>query len=199
MNYRLRYCLRMGCGASSDSSVCAEQELEAAIAKFPATEVEGAEEKLGMGQADKEFDTIKSFTWTFGGTGSVKIGQVQDVTLDKTPKIQLDIGECTGVLRSDNLAKANLVLKKGNIVYMHDTCESTVEVDECNCLIILKGGSNTVYTIGQGVVVAIDPGTITLNKGSGVQLRCFDPETGGLVEGEDAVKIFTSEATLTDI
>merc|ERR1712013_360625 len=117
------------------------------LPSFPPTEVEGAEERLGMGQADKEFDTIKSFTWTFGGTGSVKIGQVQDVTLDKTPKIQLDIGECTGVLRSDNLAKGNVVV----------------------------------------------------NKGSGVQLRCFDPETGGLVEGEDAVKIFTSEATLTDI
>ena len=189
----------MGCGASSDSSACADQELEAAIARFPATEVEGAEERLGMGQAEKEFDTIKSFTWTFGGTGSVKIGEVQDVTLDKTPKIQLDIGECTGLLRSDNLAKGNVVIKKGNIVYMHDTCESTVEVDECNCLIILKGGSNTEYTVGQGVVVAIDPGTITLNKGSGVQLKCFDPETGGLVEEEDAVKIFTSEATLTDI
>ena len=67
-----------------------------------------------MGQADKEFDISKSFTWTFGGTGSVKIGQVQDVTLDKTPKIQLDIAECTRVLRSDKLAKGNVVIKKGN-------------------------------------------------------------------------------------
>ena len=46
--------------------------LEDAVARFPAEEVEGAEEKLGMGAVDKTFDTIKSFTWTFGGTGQVR-------------------------------------------------------------------------------------------------------------------------------
>ena len=51
----------MGCGASSASKACADQELETAVAKFPAGKVEGSEEKLGMGQAEKEFDTIKSF------------------------------------------------------------------------------------------------------------------------------------------
>ena len=49
----------------------ADQEFEAAKASFPSEEVSGEDEKLGMGTADKEFDTIKSFTWTFGGTGSV--------------------------------------------------------------------------------------------------------------------------------
>ena len=73
----------------------ADQEFEAAKANFPSEEVSGAEEKLGMGTADKEFDTIKSFTWTFGGTGSVKINKVQDVSLNKTPKINLDIEEVT--------------------------------------------------------------------------------------------------------
>ena len=79
----------------------ADQEFEAAKANFPSEEVSGAEEKLGMGTADKEFDTIKSFTWTFGGTGSVKINKVQDVSLNKTPKINLDIEEVTGVLRCE--------------------------------------------------------------------------------------------------
>lgn len=127
----------------------ADQEFEAAKANFPSEEVSGEEEKLGMGTADKEFDTIKSFTWTFGGTGSVKINKVQDVTLNKTPKINLDIEEVTGVLRCDNLATGNVTIKKANILYMHDTCKSKVKVDECNCLIILKDGSATEYTVGK--------------------------------------------------
>ena len=128
----------MGCGASSASKACADQELETAVAKFPASEVEGSEEKLGMGQAEKEFDTIKSFNWTFGGTGSVKIGRVQDVTLNKTPKIQLEIEECTGIFKCDNLANGNVTIKKANIFYMHETCQSTVKVHVCNCLIIIR-------------------------------------------------------------
>ena len=55
------YCLqRMGCGSSSQSRLCADQELEAALARFPPQEVEGAEEKLGMGQpADTQFSNIR--------------------------------------------------------------------------------------------------------------------------------------------
>ena len=50
----------MGCGSSSASRVCADQELEAALANFPAQEVEGTEEKLGMGPpADKQFSNIR--------------------------------------------------------------------------------------------------------------------------------------------
>ena len=112
-------------------------------------EVSGEDAKLGMGTAEKEFQTIKSFTWTFGGTGSVKIQKVQDVTLNKTPKINLDIEECTGVFKCDNLATGSVSIKKANILYMHDTCKSKVQVDECNCLIILKDGSATEYTVGK--------------------------------------------------
>ena len=81
----------MGCGASSQSKACADNEFAAAKASFPSEEVAGEDVKIGMGTADKQFDIIKSFNWTFGGTGSVKIGKVQDVTLNKTPKIQLEI------------------------------------------------------------------------------------------------------------
>ena len=133
----------------------------------------------------------RSFNWTFGGTGSVKIGRVKDVTLNKTPKIQLEIEECTGVLRCDNLASGSVTVKKANILYMHDTCESTVNIGECNCLIILKDGNNTEYTVGRGTVVAIDHGNITLNKGPTVQLKSFDRGTKDLVEGEEAVREFT--------
>jgi len=194
----------MGCGASSASKACAGQEFDAAVAKFPAAEVEGEEEKLGMGRAEKQFDTIKSFTWTLGGTGEVKIGKVQNVTLNKTPKIQLDIDECTGVLKCDNLANGSITIKKANILYMHDTCESKVKVDECNCLIILKDGNSTEYTVGAGEVIAIDHGNITLNKGAGVTLKSFDPQAEGLVEGEEAAKEFVDKrhqggATLADI
>ena len=112
-------------------------------------EVSGEDAKLGMGTAEKEFQTIKSFTWTFGGTGSVKIQKVQDVTLNKTPKINLEIEECTGVFKCDNLATGSVSIKKANILYMHDTCKSKVQVDECNCLIILKDGSATEYTVGK--------------------------------------------------
>ena len=50
----------MGCGSSSQSRLCADQELEAALAQFPAEEVEGADEKLGMGPpADKQFSNIR--------------------------------------------------------------------------------------------------------------------------------------------
>jgi len=194
----------MGCGASSASKACADQELETAVAKFPASEVEGSEEKLGMGQAEKEFDTIKSFNWTFGGTGSVKIGRVQDVTLNKTPKIQLEIEECTGIFKCDNLANGNVTIKKANILYMHDTCQSTVKVDACNCLIILKDGNSTEYTVGEGQVVAIDHGNIILNKGPGVELKSYDPQTDELMEGEEAAKEFTDKrhqggAKLTNI
>ena len=194
----------MGCGASSNSRSVAEQEFEAAVAKFPSSEVDGEEEKLGMGTSEKEFDTIKSFNWTFGGTGSVKIGRVQNVTLNKTPKIQLDIEECTGVFKCDNLANGNVSIKKANIVYMHDTCESKVNIGECNCLIILKDGNNTEYTVGKGQVVSIDHGNITLNKGAEVELKSYDPQTESLVDGDEASKEFTSErhqggATLNNI
>jgi len=162
------------------------------LKSFPPTLVEGSEEKLGMGTADKEFATIKTFTWTLGGTGSVKIGKVETVTVSKTPKIRLEIGECTGVITCNNLPNGNLVIKKANILYMHDTCESTVHVDECNSLIILKDGNRTEYTVGKGQVVSIDHGNITLNKGPGVQLKSFDPQTEGLLEGEAAEKEFTS-------
>ena len=49
----------MGCGSSSNSRSCADQELEAAVARFPATEVEGEDQKLGMGTADKQFENIR--------------------------------------------------------------------------------------------------------------------------------------------
>ena len=50
----------MGCGSSSQSRLCADQELEAAVARFPAEEVEGGDEKLGMGPpADKQFSNIR--------------------------------------------------------------------------------------------------------------------------------------------
>ena len=68
----------------------------------------------------------------------MKIGRVRDVTLNKTPKIQLEVEECTGVFRCDNLANGSVSIKKANILYMHDTCESKVNIGECNCLIILK-------------------------------------------------------------
>ena len=68
----------------------------------------------------------------------MKIGRVKDVTLNKTPKIQLEVEECTGVFRCDNLANGSVSIKKANILYMHDTCESKVNIGECNCLIILK-------------------------------------------------------------
>ena len=164
----------MGCGASSQSKACADNEFVSAKASFPSEEVSGEDVKIGMGTADKQFDTIKSFNWTFGGTGSVKIGKVQDVTLNKTPKIQLEIEvwsnfsqtstdvlkrseitlchlfqECTGVFKCDNLANGNVSIKKANIVYMHDTCESKVKIDQCNCLIILKDGNSTEYTVGK--------------------------------------------------
>merc|ERR1719291_105734 len=96
----------------SSASKAAGQVLEDAVARFPAEEVEGAEEKLGMGAVDKTFDTIKSFTWTFGGTGQVKIGKVQNVTLNKTPKIQLEIGEVTGLLKCDNLAAGEITISQ---------------------------------------------------------------------------------------
>jgi len=182
----------MGCGASSQSKACANEQFDAAVARFPADPVEGPQEKLGMGRADnKQFDSINSFTWTLGGTGEVKIGKVQNVTLNKTPKIQLEIDECTGVFKCDNLANGNVSIKKANILYMHDTCESKVKVDECNCLIILKDGNSTEYTIGSGEVISIDHGNIVLNKGPGVRLKSYDPKSEGLLEGEDAVKEFT--------
>ena len=37
----------MGCGASSAANECAAQQLEAAMARWPAEEVAGAEERLG--------------------------------------------------------------------------------------------------------------------------------------------------------
>ena len=181
----------MGCGASSQSKACANGQFEAAVARFPADPVEGPQEKLGMGKAEKQFENLNSFTWTLGGTGEVKIGKVQNVTLNKTPKIQLEIDECTGVFKCDNLANGNILIKKANILYMHDTCESKVKVDECNCLIILKDGNSTEYTVGSGEVISIDHGNIVLNKGPGVRLKSYDPETEGLLEGEDAVKEFT--------
>ena len=52
--------LRMGCGSSSASRLCADQELEAAVASFPDQEVEGGDERLGMGPpADKQFTNIR--------------------------------------------------------------------------------------------------------------------------------------------
>jgi len=193
----------MGCFGSKAAKACAEAELAAAQARFPATEVDGPSEKLGMGRAEKQFDNISSFTWTLGGTGEVKIGKVQNITLNKTPKIQLEVGECTGLFRCDNLANGNVHVKKANIMYMHDTCESKVTVDECNLLIILKDGNSTEYTVGAGQVVAIDHGNITLNKGTRVVLKSFDPLTEGLVEGEEAAKEFVDKrhqggATLAD-
>ena len=181
----------MGCGASSQSKACANGQFDAAVSKFPADPVEGPQEKLGMGRAEKQFDNLNSFTWTLGGTGEVKIGKVQNVTLNKTPKIQLEIEECTGVFKCDNLANGNVSIRKANILYMHDTCESKVKVDECNCLIILKDGNSTEYTVGSGEVISIDHGNIVLNKGAGVNLKSYDPKTEGLLEGEDAVKEFT--------
>ena len=58
--YRLQTDIRaMGCGSSSNSRSCADQELEAAVARFPASEVEGEDQKLGMGTADKQFENIR--------------------------------------------------------------------------------------------------------------------------------------------
>ena len=59
----------MGAKASKAGS----QQLEAARARFPAEEVGGAEERAGMGETKKSFDTIKSFAWGLGGTGGFVI------------------------------------------------------------------------------------------------------------------------------
>ena len=163
-----------------------------------------------MGRAEAEFGEISSFSWTLGGTGTVKITKVQNVTLNKTPKvgrllgpsslrhialpqIQLEIDEVTGVLRCDNLAEGEVTVRKANILMMHDTCESRVRVEECNLLIILQGGNSSEFTVGGGEVVAIEHGNIVLSAGPGVALRCWDPATEGLLEGEAAAEEFVSE------
>ena len=46
----------------------------------------------GMGRAEAEFGEISSFSWTLGGTGTVKITKVQNVTLNKTPKVSRLLG-----------------------------------------------------------------------------------------------------------
>ena len=46
--------------------------------------------------------------------------------------------------------------RKPNILMMHDTCKSKVKVEECNCLIMLKDGSSTEYSVGGGEVVAVE-------------------------------------------
>ena len=46
----------------------------------------------GMGRAEAEFGEISSFSWTLGGTGTVKIAKVQNVTLNKTPKVSRLLG-----------------------------------------------------------------------------------------------------------
>jgi len=183
------------------ASKAASQQLEAAQAKFPAEEVDGSDEKVGMGEANKSFDeAIKSFSWTFGGTGSVKISRVQNVTLNKTPKASLEVEDCTGLLKSDNLANGSISVKKANIVYSHDTCQSKVNIEECNCLIILKGGVSSEYTVGKGEVIAIDAGNITLNKGAEAQLKVFDPKSEQLLEGEEALGVIKKGgATVNDI
>ena len=63
--------------------------------------------------------------------GEVKIGRVQDVSLNKSPAAHLEVEECTGLLKSDNLAKGDVHVKKANIVYSHDTCTSKVGVQDC--------------------------------------------------------------------
>jgi len=182
------------------ASKAAGQQLEAAQARFPAEEVSGAVERAGMGETKKSFDTIKSFAWTLGGTGEVKICRVQDVSLNKSPAAHLEVEECTGLLKSDNLAKGDVHVKKANIVYSHDTCTSKVKIDECNCLIILKGGVRTEYTVGKGEVIAIDPGNITLNKGAEVQLKAFDSKSEALLEGQEAAdELKRGGATVNDI
>ena len=175
----------------------------------------------GMGRAEAEFGEISSFSWTLGGTGTVKITKVQNVTLNKTPKvsrlldssslryialpqIQLEIDEVTGVLRCDNLAEGEVTVRKANILMMHDTCKSKVKVEECNCLIMLKDGSSTEYTVGGGEVVAVEHGNITLNKGAAVTLKSFNSKSEGLLEGEEAAKDFVDKrhgggATLNDV
>ena len=45
-----------------------------------------------MGRAEAEFGEISSFSWTLGGTGTVKITKVQNVTLNKTPKVSRLLG-----------------------------------------------------------------------------------------------------------
>ena len=109
------------------------------------------------------------------------------------PQIQLDIDEVTGVLRCDNLAEGEVTVRKANILMMHDTCESRVRVEECNLLIILQGGNSSEFTVGGGEVVAIEHGNIVLSAGPGVALRCWDPATEGLLEGEAAAAEFVSE------
>ena len=83
--------------------------------------------------------------------------------------------------------------KKANILYLHDTCETNIKVDECNVLIILKDGNSTEYTVVKGMVVSIEHGNITLNKGPEVVLKSYDPTTDSLLEGEDAAKEFTND------
>ena len=94
--------------------------------------------------------------------------------------------------------------RKANILMMHDTCKSKVKVEECNCLIMLKDGSSTEYTVGGGEVVAVEHGNITLNKGSAVTLKSFNSKSEGLLEGEEAAKDFVDKrhgggATLNDV
>ena len=94
--------------------------------------------------------------------------------------------------------------RKANILMMHDTCKSKVKVEECNCLIMLKDGSSTEYTVGGGEVVAVEHGNITLNKGAAVTLKSFNSKSEGLLEGEEAAKDFVDKrhgggATLNDV
>ena len=81
---------------------------------------------------------------------------------------------------------------------------SQVNIEECNCLIILKGGVRSEYTVGKGEVIAIDPKNITLNKGAAVTLKSFNSKSEGLLEGEEAAKDFVDKrhgggATLNDV
>lgn len=182
----------MGFGSSKHSEV-AEAQVQKALAAFPPQPVNGPEEKRGLGTINENFGVIKSFTWSMGGSGTVNIKKVENVSMDKNVPKGVVVDECTGLFYcayATDKEGNTFHIKKANVLHFYHVNCTKIIIDECNVCIIHGCNTDAEFTVDSGKIVCVDNGDIIINKPADVSLEHWDGVGDDILTGQAAVDKF---------
>jgi len=184
--------LTMGCCGPSKSVVYAKDLVEKTLERFPGVPVSGPDEKRGLGACNESFSEIKSFKWTLGGSGTINIKKVENVSMSKNVPKECVFEEVTGLFDCGYATQKEglgIHIKKANVLHFYRVNCTKVIIDECNVCIIHDCNTDAEFTIKKGEIICVHAGDIILNKTADTTFKHWDG-VDQLLQGQAAVDKF---------
>lgn len=183
----------MGCCGPSKHGIFAKDQEQKALNKFPPVPVSGPDEKRGLGSCNEDFSDLKSFKWTLGGSGTISIRKVENVSMSKNVPKECVFEEVTGLFDCGYATQKEglgIHIKKANVLHFYRVNCTKIIIDECNVCIIHGCNTDADFTIKKGEIICVENGDIILNKTADTTFKHWDGVGDQLIEGQAAVDKF---------